>query len=257
MNSTNNSYPKSGDDSPGKTRGGLVSIEDSIDEIGRKALENARRLEEAEKRKQKPASPGEAQKRAIPAKTHAQMSEASTTLARAQSAAISIALTGNAVRKTYSPDAAEFFARAQAQGLQCPLDVFEQLFVDHHDDAAFDTLVERIDWSTVEWSEKHLSGIVLRRVAVPRAYQYAVDEARGRTAQNGFHDERQEVMNHWQEAKTWIRSPIVLAGDLLQTAVQYELIVGFTRLGNILGALDRQDAPESSQHTIWLGKQSG
>jgi hypothetical protein len=38
-----------------------------------------------------------------------------------------------------------------------------------------------------------------------------------------------------------------------QTALQYELIVGFTRLGNILGSLDRQDVPESAQHTIWLG----
>jgi hypothetical protein len=45
-------------------------------------------------------------------------------------------------------------------------------------------------------------------------------------------------MAHWQEAKTWIQSPIVLAGDLFQTALQYELIVGFTRLGNILGVLD-------------------
>ena len=162
-------------------------------------------------------------------------------------------LTWNAVQKTYSPDPAEFFASAQALGLKCPLDVFEQLFVDHHEDAQFGALVARIDWSTMEWAEKHVSGVALRRIGVPRAYQYAVDEARGRTAQNGFQDEREEVMNHWQEAKTWMRSPIVLAGDLLQTALQYELIVGFTRLGNLLGALDRQDVPEYAQHTIWLG----
>jgi hypothetical protein len=49
-------------------------------------------------------------------------------------------------------------------------------------------------------------------------------------------------MTHWQQAKTWMRSPIILAGDLFQTALQYEIIVGFTRLGNILGALDRHRA---------------
>ena len=131
---------------------------------------------------------------------------------------------------------------------------FEQSFIDHHDDAAFGELVGRIDWSTIEWSEKRLSGILLRRVGIPRAYQYAVDEARGRTAQNGFQDEREEVMNHWLEAKSWMRSPIVLAGDLFQTALQYELIVGFTRFGNLLGALDRQDVPESLRHTILSGR---
>ena len=254
MNSTNDSHPKSSDDRPTKPREGLVSIDDTIDEIARKALESARRLDEAQKRKQKPDSPGEAQKRAIPVINRPRMAEASST-ARDQSAAISMALTWNAVQKTYSRDAAEYFARAQALGLQCPLDVFEQLFVDHHYDAAFGALVGRIDWGTVEWSEKRLSGIALRRVGVPRAYQYAVDEARGRTAQNGFQDEREEVMNHWQEAKTWMRSPIMLAGGLFQTALQYELIVGFTRLGNLLGVLDRQDVPESAQHTVWRGRQ--
>jgi hypothetical protein len=61
-------------------------------------------------------------------------------------------------------------------------------------------------------------------------------------------------MAHWQETKTWMQSPIVLTGDFFQTALQYELIVGFTRLGNMLGSLDRQDLPESAQHTVWLGK---
>ncbi|MDP9087402.1 MAG: hypothetical protein M3O26_01480 [Pseudomonadota bacterium] len=253
MNSTNDSHRKSHDDRPTKPRDGLVSIDGTIDEIGRKALEGARRLEEAEKRKSTPGSPMYPQKRAVLAKTPALMSEAPNTIAPEKSAAAPMSLTWNAVQKAYSLDATEYFARAQALGLQCPLDVFEQLFVNHHDDAAFSTMLGRIDWSTVEWSEKRLSGIVLRRVGVPRAYQYAVDEARGRTAQDGFQDERQEVMNHWQEAKTWIRSPIVLAGDLFQTALQYELIVGFTRLGNLLGALDRQDVPEYAPHTIWLG----
>ncbi len=49
---------------------------------------------------------------------------------------------------------------------------------------------------------------------------------------------------------------VVLTGDLFQTALQYELIVGFTRLGNILGALDRQDISEAAQHTMWLGRRS-
>ena len=167
-----------------------------------------------------------------------------------------MALLWNAVQEVYSPDPVEFLAAAEDLSLQWPLDVFEQLFIDHHDDEEFAEAVRFIDWSTIEWSEKRLSGIALRRVGVPRIYQQAVDEARMRTAEEGFHDEREGVMMHWQSAKTWMQSPIVVAGDLFQTALQYELLVGFTRLGNILGSLDRQDIPESAQHKIWLGERA-
>jgi hypothetical protein len=163
-------------------------------------------------------------------------------------------LTWNAVQEVYSPDPVEFLALAEGLGLQWPLDVFEQIFIDRHEDEEFAELVRHIDWSTIEWNERRLSGIGLRRMGVPRIYQLAMDEARTRTVEEGFHDERKEVMAHWHTAKTWVQSPIVVAGDLIQTSVQYELIVGFTRLGNILGALDRQDVPESAQHTIWLGR---
>jgi hypothetical protein len=91
---------------------------------------------------------------------------------------------------------------------------------------------------------------------VPRSRQHAIDEARQGTARNGFHDERPEVMAQWAEFHTWIRPPILLAGDLLQSNLRYELIVGFTRLGNLLGALDRQDLPEHARHRIWIGSKS-
>ncbi len=50
----------------------------------------------------------------------------------------------------------------------------------------------------------------------------------------------------WLESHTWIRTPVVLAGDLLQSNLRYELVVGFTRLGNLLGALDWLDP--TAQH---------
>ena len=165
-----------------------------------------------------------------------------------------MSLTWNAVQGFYSREPLEYLARAQELGLQWPLDVFEQIFIDHHDDAEFAQVVGSIDWSMIQWREKPLSGAALRNVGVPRAYQHAVDEARGRTVNQGFRDERPEVMAYWQDAKTWMHSPIVLAGDFFQTTLQYELIVGFTRLGNILGTLDRQDIPESARHSVWYGQ---
>jgi hypothetical protein len=164
-------------------------------------------------------------------------------------------ITWKTLQDTFSPEPLEWLARAQGLGLQWPLDVFEQIFIDHREDAEFADLVKLIDWSAIEWTEERLSGVALRRIGVPREYQLAVDEARTRTAEEGFRDEREGVMAHWRETKTWMQSPVVLAGDFFQTALQYELFVGFTRLGNILGILDRQDIPESAKHTIWLGRQ--
>jgi hypothetical protein len=61
-------------------------------------------------------------------------------------------------------------------------------------------------------------------------------------------------MHYWEKYRTWIRPPIFVTGDLLQSVIRFELVVGFTRLGNLLGALDRQDLPESTLHQVWLGR---
>jgi hypothetical protein len=44
------------------------------------------------------------------------------------------------------------------------------------------------------------------------------------------------------------------AGTVMQSALNYELLVGFTRLGNLLGCLDRRDLAEAALHRIWLGR---
>jgi len=160
-----------------------------------------------------------------------------------------------AVQSIQAADAAEHFGRAQALGLECPLDVFEQLFHDPTGREDFDSAVRSIDWANVLWEETELSGVALRRVAVPRPYQHAVDEARWRTLQEGVQDDRPEIIEHWQTAGTWLRSPILVAGDVIGSPLGNECLIEFTRLGNLLGLLDRQEVPEAALHRVWLGRQ--
>ncbi len=157
------------------------------------------------------------------------------------------------VQDVYSADLQEHWARVQGLGLQCPTDVFEQLFFDRHGDDEFASLLRFVDWATVTWEERQLSGVALRRVAVPRPYRHAVDEARLRTVEEGLQDERPEIIEYWHSAGTWLRSPILVAGDVTGTTLGDECLVGFTRLGNLLGLLDRDDIPESARHRVWLG----
>ena len=158
-----------------------------------------------------------------------------------------------ALQHAYLPDRSEHALCAEALGVHCPPDVFEQVFHEQHDNTVLASIVRFVDWSAVRWEEGELSGVALRQLGVPRAYQHALDEARAATTNTGFFDERAAVMAHWESHRTWIRAPIALSGEILQSSLGYELIVGFTRLGNLLGALDRCLLAESALHRVWIG----
>jgi hypothetical protein len=159
-----------------------------------------------------------------------------------------------AIQALHQPDLDRHWIRCRDEfGLDCPRDVFEELFFEHHGDAEFGSLYRAVDWSTVAWTETELSGLLLRRVAVERGFQYAVDEARARTLQEGLSDARDAVVDHWASHLTWLQSPILVSGEVTGSGFEYELLVGFTRLGNLLGLLDRQDVPEMKRHRVWVG----
>jgi hypothetical protein len=96
-------------------------------------------------------------------------------------------------------------------------------------------------------------GIVLRHVRIDRGYQYASDEARERAARFGIVDDRVEVVDHWSEARSWFAAPVLVAGEVLGSSGGYELLVGYTRLGNLLGMLDREEVLEANTHLVWWG----
>ena len=100
-----------------------------------------------------------------------------------------------------------------------------------------------------------MSGIALRHVRVDREFQHALDEARDQATQFGIVDEREKVVSHWAEAKSWVVPPVVVRGDLLGAGSGFELLVGYTRLGNLLGMLDREEVKEVQSHLVWVGKE--
>ena len=158
------------------------------------------------------------------------------------------------IEAKYQTDSELHWRVCVAAGLVCPFDVFEQLFHDHHGDAAFAANLKAVNWAAVTWEEQPFSGVKLRQVAVPRGYQYAVDEARARTLAHGLTDERPEVIASWRDAGTWVRSPVIVDGDVLTNAYRYELLVGFARFGDLLGLLDRREVRESATHRVWVGQ---
>ena len=108
----------------------------------------------------------------------------------------------------------------------------------------------------MKWELQEISGIALRHVRVDRGYQLALDEARDYAVSYGIVDEREDVVSHWKEAKSWMVPPVVVSAELLGGGGGFELLVGYTRLGNLLGLLDRQEVPEVHKHLAWVGRES-
>jgi hypothetical protein len=160
----------------------------------------------------------------------------------------------DAIQALYDPECIRHGAMVTAAGLEIPLNVFERLFHERHGDSVFEPVVQEVDWSRIAWTEAFLTGASLRSVRVPRPYQHAVDEARASTAAAGLEDERPEVLAHWRTAGTWMVPPVVVAGSAIGSRPGDELIVGFTRLGNLLGLLDRGEVPANARHQVWLGR---
>jgi hypothetical protein len=155
------------------------------------------------------------------------------------------------IQRLYDADAVVHWQRCEAEGLQCPQEVFTQLF--HAEDVRLAPTesterpggpslsdlgaVKAMDWGRVD-----------------REYQYALDEARDHAVCYGIVDEREDVVAHWQEAKSWVVPPVVVSGDLLGGGSGFELLVGYTRIGNLLGMHDREEVPESQKHLVWVGR---
>jgi hypothetical protein len=60
-------------------------------------------------------------------------------------------------------------------------------------------------------------------------------------------DERQDVVDHW-------RPPVAVSCDLLGGGAGLELLIGYTRVGNLLALLDREEVPEIHKHLVWVGR---
>jgi hypothetical protein len=166
------------------------------------------------------------------------------------------AFTWSHIQRLYDADSAVHWQRCESEGLECPQEVFTQLFHEDANNPDFATIVRAVDWGRVLWELKEFSGIALRHVRVERGYEHALDEAWTQATQFGIVDDREDVVAHWRDALSWFTPPVMVVGDVLGTNIGYELLVGCTRLGNLLGLLDRQELSEVQKHLVWIGRPS-
>ena len=155
------------------------------------------------------------------------------------------------IQRLYDPDPVVHWQRCE---VAVSAGGFTQLFHDEANNEDFAVVVRSVDWGKVKWEMEEMSGIALRHMRVDREFQLAVDEARDHAVCYGIVDEREEVVNHWRDAGSWLVPPVVVSADFLGGGSRYELLVGYTRLGNLLGMLDREEVKEAQKHLVWVGR---
>jgi hypothetical protein len=159
------------------------------------------------------------------------------------------------IQRLYHDDAVTHWQRCEAEGLQCPQEVFTQVFHAEANNEEFSVIARSIDWGRITWELAEFSGAALRDLQVDREYQHALDEARDTASQLVTVGEREGLVGH-REAKSWVVPPVVVEGDLHRVGAGYKLLVGVTRLGKLLGLLDRDEVSEVQKHLIWVGRGS-
>ena len=157
------------------------------------------------------------------------------------------------LQSSFMEDPREHWDVCQSRGLHCPLDVFTQLFHESVGTDAVPTITAQVDWAQVRWSDEYLAGYDLRQVYIDRQFAWGVEEAYLAALDQGITDERPAVIQGWQRQQSWIVPPVFVTGAVIGSASRHALLVGNTRLGNLLGLLVRGEVAPERRHRVWIG----
>ena len=95
--------------------------------------------------------------------------------------------TWSLIQRLYDSDDRTHWQRCESEGLQCPQEVFTQLFHEQSNNEDFAVIVRSIDWGRVRWELQEIS----ERRDAPRdgstsEYQHALDEARNQASERRY-----------------------------------------------------------------------
>jgi len=143
-----------------------------------------------------------------------------------------------------------------------PIDVVEQLLVDHGRKADHQHFYGHIDLASIVWNQIEASASALSAASVLPDFEGWTSNVASRAPEirrAGWvaADARPEVREHWQREGTWMRAPIFLAGEIAKWGANLHLAEGHTRLGLLRGLLRENMLPAAGKHQAWIGTVSG
>jgi len=171
------------------------------------------------------------------------------------------AFTWSRVQRLYELDATTHWQRCESEGLQCPQEVFTQLFHEQSNNEDFAVIVRSIDYSALRASpfataQGRPFGRSPARRAVVGSHAIYAAVLQGRS--NGIERIPRPRFREASRARTpGSSSPGECTTHERPTRRRMaglELLIGYTGLGNLLVLLDREEVPEIQKHLIWVGR---
>lgn len=152
------------------------------------------------------------------------------------------------------PDAckAAFWRYVQQNGLEWPDDVVEQFLFDHGSKPEFIADYGHLDLRAIVWAEEDMTAADLLRASASKHLKGRITDVSNALEHyaSGYGRDRWG----WEDHHTWLRSPILIEGNLLRPPRKRpRLIEGHTRMGALKGYVREGSVRPSSLHRVWLG----
>ena len=138
-----------------------------------------------------------------------------------------------------------------------PKDVLSQFYSDHGRKKEFQSEYANIEIDLLQWNFMEIDAETIVKSSIHpnfRGWFETVSNRAKRFSNKGWEsiDCRLEVREHWQTYRTWMISPIFLAGQIIGSESKFHLVEGHTRVGLLDGLLKHGILSESQLHTIWV-----
>lgn len=147
----------------------------------------------------------------------------------------------------------------QALELPMPVDVLEQFVFDHGTKCEFQHQYGHLDLHSLRWDLLPLRGDEILACSVYPDFTDWMETAADRTRivpEEGWNDVilPPDAAKYWQDHCTWMRAPVLLNGQLVNSDRPLHLVEGHTRVGALRGLIESGVLPLSSVHQVWIGE---
>lgn len=139
-----------------------------------------------------------------------------------------------------------------------PEDVLEQFLGDHGTSWHIQEQYGDLDLHALRWIRESVASDLLVGASVYRRFQRTVEEIATQVAAaatvgwRGANLSTKEL-SRWQTEGTWLRPPIMVAGDLAGSTAQLHLVEGHRRLGALTGLVRCGVMNAKALHSVWVG----
>jgi hypothetical protein len=143
--------------------------------------------------------------------------------------------------------------------LPMPDDVLEQFVFDHGTKDHVQRQYGHLDLHAIRWEQLALPAFEILACSVYTSFTDFVEAVADQTRivhAKGWADVCLSpwAANHWQRHGTWMRSPVLMRGELAGSASALHLVEGHTRLGALRGLVESGELSPSSAHQVWVGE---